>query len=88
MLAVLCETVLNVARESFICFSDIGEKKACSMLLCKPWHSCLKKLFQASLANLVLLEVTFGIKLQYKQKKSISKQPVGPAKITQKVETM
>lgn len=43
----------------------------------------------SQLANLVLLEVTFRVKLQYKQKRSnknqsISKQPVGPAKITQK----
>lgn len=68
MLAVSCQMVLNVAKESFIHFSDVGGKNACSMLLCRPWRGCLKRLFRAylaSLANLVLLEVTFRIKLQY-----------------------
>ena len=74
--AVLCETVLNVAKESFIHFSDVGEEKACSVLLCRPQHGCLKRLFRvylASLAHLVLLEVTLRMKLQYKQKRSNKK---------------
>lgn len=46
MLAGSCETMLNVAKESFIHFSDVGEKKkACSVLLCRPWHGYLKRLF-------------------------------------------
>lgn len=89
------EAVLNVAKDSFLYFSDVGEEKVCRMLLCRPQCGCLKRLFWAflaSLAKLVLLEVTFRVKLQYKLKKSnknwsISKQPVGHAKITREVET-
>lgn len=89
------ETVLNVAKDSYLYFSDVGEEKVCRMLLCRPQCGCLKRFFWAflaSLAKLVLLEVTLRIKLQYKWEKSnkswsISKQPVGHAKITQEVET-
>lgn len=73
LLAVSCETVLNVAKDSLLHFPDAGEEKVCRMLLCRPQCGCLKRLFLvflASLAKLVLLEVTFRIKLQYKQKKS------------------
>lgn len=76
VLAVSCETVLIVAKESFVHFSAIGEKKTCSLLLCRPWPGCLKRLFRAylaSLANPVMLEVTFRVKLQYTQKRSNKK---------------
>lgn len=39
-LAVWCETLLKVAKESFLQFSDVEGKKACSMLLRRPWHGC------------------------------------------------
>lgn len=92
VLAVSCETVLIVAKESFVHFSAIGEKKTCSLLLCRPWPGCLKRLFWAylaSLANPVMLEVTFRVKLQYTQKRSnkkwsISEQPVNLPKLPKK----